>query len=100
MITSENGPGGASVEPKGLGLPVERVNSGPAESLLDFPEFGRLSHFHLCLGLLTMLFRLFLTAAQSCAELRWTSQQRMTHVHKICVMRFDAHHRVGHFLLL
>src|SRR5262249_13590578 len=64
MVVSENGPGGDSVEPKGFGLLVEHVNSGPAESLLDFPEFGRLSRLHLCLGLLTMLFRLFLTAAQ------------------------------------
>ena len=43
MVTSENGPGGASVEPKGFGLLVERVNSGRAESLLEFPELGRLS---------------------------------------------------------
>ena len=64
MVSSENGPGGDSVESKGSGLLVERVNSGRAESLLDFRELGRLSRLHLCLGLLTMLFRLVLTTAR------------------------------------
>src|SRR5262249_30046846 len=74
MITSENGPSGDSVEPKGFGLLVERVNSGRAESPLEFPELGQRSRLHLCLGLLTMLFRCFPTAAKTNADLRWTSR--------------------------
>src|SRR5262245_13643767 len=92
MAASENGPGGDSVKSKGFGLLVERMNSSRAESLLEFPELGQLSRLHLCLGLLTMLFRLVLTAARSHAELRW-----LMRVHKIRALRCDMRQEWGNF---
>jgi len=46
MITLKNGPSGASIEPKHLGLFVECKKSRHGKSDSEFPDFGRLSLSH------------------------------------------------------
>jgi hypothetical protein len=43
MLAFEDSPGGASTEPKRVGLPVERKESGNDEDILKFTDLRRLS---------------------------------------------------------
>ena len=72
MVCSEDGPRGASTEPKRIGLLVEREESLADESVPELPDLARLLllHFRNCATAATLQRRLAMCRRKNGRELR------------------------------